>query len=146
MTRENTENKIEDAFKRTLYPFLGIMPVLLGVLALTSLLTEVIPGETIAALLPKGSIVGPLIGAVTGSVAVGHPMTSYVIAGELKATGIGLATIAAFLVSWVTVGLVQLPAEIAALGKRFALVRGLLCFLSSIAVAYLTSWTMGALG
>jgi uncharacterized membrane protein YraQ (UPF0718 family) len=99
-----------------------------------------------ATLLPKDSILGPLLGASIGSIAAGHPMTSYIIAGELREAGLGVATIAAFVISWVTVGMVQLPAEIAALGKKFALVRNVLCFLSSIAIAYLTSWTLGALG
>lgn len=88
---------------------------------------------------------GPLIGAVVGSVVAGHPLTSYVLGGELQAAGLGLATVAAFLVSWVTVGVIQLPAEIASLGRRFALYRSAFCFLSSIAIAYLTALTMRVL-
>ncbi len=146
MIKQTVDNRFKNAFRHTLIPFLNILPILLGVLALASLFTEVIPPEVLAEALPKGSIFGPLLGALTGSVAVGHPITSYIIGGELKEAGVGFATIAAFLVSWVTVGVVQLPAEIAALGKRFALVRNALCFLSSIAIAYLAGWTMEIVG
>jgi len=42
------------------------------------------------------------------------------------------------MLTWVTVGLVQLPAEIAALGRKFALVRNAVSFVLFIAVAILT--------
>jgi len=38
-------------------------------------------------------------------------------------------------VAWVTVGLVQIPAEISALGRKFAVVRNVVSFFMSIAVA-----------
>ena len=44
----------------------------------------------------------------------------------------------AIIVTWVTVGLVQLPAEIASLGLRFALLRNALCLVLAIPVAILT--------
>ena len=50
--------------------------------------------------------------------------------------------VSALIVAWVTVGVVQLPAEALALGHAFALRRNLLCFLSAIAVAWLTVMTM----
>jgi hypothetical protein len=40
--------------------------------------------------------------------------------------------------AWVTVGLAQLPAEISALGSRFALVRNAISFALSIAIAFAT--------
>ncbi len=55
--------------------------------------------------------------------------------------GVSLFAVTAFITSWVTVGLVQLPAEIAALGKKFALVRNVLSFITSIAIAILAVGT-----
>ena len=49
--------------------------------------------------------------------------------------GISLYAVTAFIVAWVTVGMIQLPAEAAILGKRFAILRNFLSFLLSIAVA-----------
>jgi hypothetical protein len=48
----------------------------------------------------------------------------------------------ALLVSWVTVGVVQLPAEALLLGRRFAIVRNLWCLAFAVAVAYLTVGTL----
>ena len=65
-------------------------------------------------------------------------MVSYIFAGELLKQGISLIAVTAFIVSWVTVGIVQIPAESAILGKRFTLIRNLTAFIFAIIVAILT--------
>jgi len=57
--------------------------------------------------------------------------------------GVGLIAVTAFIVSWVTVGIIQLPAESAILGKRFALLRNLTAFVFSIIVAIITVLILG---
>jgi hypothetical protein len=52
----------------------------------------------------------------------------------------------ALVVRWVTVGLVQLPAEALFLGRRFALMRNLVAFVFTIAVAWLTVQTLRGFG
>ncbi len=74
--------------------------------------------------------------------AAGNPLTSYIIGGELQKNGIILAAVIAFILSWVTVGTVQLPAESLMLGKRFALVRNGISFVMAILVALLTVITL----
>jgi uncharacterized membrane protein YraQ (UPF0718 family) len=87
----------------------------------------------------KGNIISDtLLGAIFGSISAGNAVTSYIIGGELLKEGISLFAVAAFIVAWVTVGVVQFPAEAAILGKRFALLRNLLSFILSIAVAIVT--------
>lgn len=85
------------------------------------------------------SVLGPVFGALVGSVAAGHPLTSYVLAGELTSAGASLATITALIVSWVTVGIVHLPAEAAILGTRFALWRNAISFVLAIVMAYVVA-------
>jgi len=63
--------------------------------------------------------------AILGSLAAGHPLVGYVLGGELLARGVSLVAATALLVSGVTVGVVQLPAEALLLGRRFAIVRNL---------------------
>ena len=109
---------------------------------LSDVVNAAMPLENIGKLLPSGATFGPLFAAIAGSLAAGHPLTSYVVAGELQATGVGTATITASVVSWVTIGIVQLPAEITSIGKRFSLCRAVFCFLSSIAIAYLMVLTL----
>jgi hypothetical protein len=79
-------------------------------------------------------------------VAIGHPLAGYVLGGELLAGGASLMAVTALIVSWVTVGVAQLPAEALLLGRRFAFTRNLLCFLSAIAIAPLTAAVLRLLG
>lgn len=124
------------AARKTAVTFAKTIPIVLGVLALASLATAAIPPRSIAEALPMESVFGPVLGALVGSVAAGHPVTSYVLAGELTAAGAGLATITALIVSWVTVGIVHLPAEAAILGTRFAVWRNAISFFLAIMMAY----------
>jgi len=56
--------------------------------------------------------------------------------------GIALIAVLAFLLSWVTVGFVQLPAEASLLGKKFALLRNAVAFASAITMAALIVATL----
>jgi len=81
-------------------------------------------------------------GACAGSLLAGNPINSYIIGGGLWKQGVSLFAVTAFMLAWVTVGLVQLPAEIAALGRRFALRRNVACFLLAFPVAVATVWIL----
>jgi len=85
-----------------------------------------------------GSFLDILTGSVLGSILAGNPMTSYVLGGELFKQGVSLVAVTAFLVSWVTVGIMQFPAESITLGKKFALTRNILSFIFSIIVAIIS--------
>jgi uncharacterized membrane protein YraQ (UPF0718 family) len=78
-------------------------------------------------------------GACFGSIFAGNPTNSCVIGGALLEHGVSLMAVTAFLMTWVTLGFVQLPAETVALGKRFALLRNGLSFALSTPVALLTA-------
>ena len=129
-------SRVAKAARRTAITFARTIPIVLGVLALASLVTAAIPPHSISRMLPMESVLGPVFGAMVGSVAAGHPVTSYVLAGELMSAGASLATITALVVSWVTVGIVHLPAEAAILGTRFALWRNAISFVLAIVMAY----------
>ena len=132
-------SKTMQAAKQTAATFVKTVPIVLGVLALASLLTAAVSAQKISEALPMEGFLGPVFGAVVGSVAVGHPVTSYVLAGELSAAGASLATTTALIVSWVTVGIVHLPAEAAILGTRFAIWRNTICFFLAIMMAYVVA-------
>jgi uncharacterized membrane protein YraQ (UPF0718 family) len=118
------------------------IPILVGVLLLIGLVTGSLPKEFFTRIFTGNRILDPLIGAVFGSVAAGNPLTSYLIGGELLKNGISLIAVIAFIVSWVTVGTVQLPAESLMLGKLFALVRNATSFVMAILIAMLTILTL----
>jgi hypothetical protein len=79
-------------------------------------------------------------------VAAGHPVASYILGGELLAEGVSLLAVTALIVSWVTVGIVQLPAEALLLGRRFAIYRNLMCFLFAIMIPFMTVYTLQLIG
>lgn len=113
----------KQAFLRTAQSFRKSLPILLGVLMLFALANSLIPKNFYSKLFTGSHVIDPLIGAAVGSLSGGNPLTSYVIAGELKAQGVSMLAITAFLVTWVTVGIIQLPAEALMLGKWFSLAR-----------------------
>ena len=132
--------------KKTLVSFLGVLPVIFGMLLLTSLVTGIFSHQMLTGVFGNNDLLDTVIGATVGGVAAGHPMASYIFGGELLSAGVGLFAVTALIVSWVTVGVVQLPAEALLLGKHFAIYRNLLCYLISIAVALLTVYTIQLTG
>lgn len=112
-------------------------------LLLTSLLLVYLPQLGLLEWFGRRPVWDVLLGASIGSVAIGHPLAGYILGGELRAAGVGIAAVTALVVSWVTVGIVQLPAEALALGQRFALTRNLLCFVSALAIAWIMASVLG---
>ncbi len=135
-------SKLEEAARRFVNNIKMSIPILTGVLLLIGLFNSPIPRNFLVGLFSGVRFLDPLIGSLFGSVATGNPLTSYIIGGELLSSGIGLAAVVAFVLSWVTVGVVQLPAESLMLGRRFALVRNSVSFVMAILIALLTVITL----
>jgi hypothetical protein len=89
------------------------LPILLGVILLLSLAEAVIPKAVYSSFFRGNIVLDSLIGTTMGSILAGNPVTSYIIGGELLSQGIDLLPVTSFLVAWVTVGIVQFPAEAA---------------------------------
>lgn len=136
------KKQLISSLRKTVAMFVNMLPILVGVILLTGLVLEFLPTDKIAEWFGRNNLLDALIGATFGSVAAGHPLTSYVLGGELLKNGISLVAVTALLVSWVTVGSIQFPAEALMLGRRFALYRNLICFVFSILIAVLTVATL----
>ncbi|MCD6226225.1 MAG: hypothetical protein J7J93_00285 [Candidatus Aenigmarchaeota archaeon] len=121
----------------------NLLPVLIGVILLISLVNALIPKAYYSKLFSKNIFLDSIIGSGLGSIMAGNPITSYILGGEFLKQGISLVAVTAFMVAWVTVGIVQLPAESLMLGKKFAIMRNLLSFLFSIMVAIVTVFIVG---
>ena len=137
------KQSFKDALRKSARSMWMSFPILLGAVLLVSLSSALIPKEAIARFFSAIPFVDSLIGGALGSILAGNPITSYIIGGELLEQGVSLAAVTAFLVAWVTVGLVQLPAESMLLGKRFAIVRNIVSFVFAVVVAYVTVGIMG---
>jgi hypothetical protein len=100
------------SLKKTAWTFVNLLPVIIGMLLLTSLVISLFSERVSAGLFGDSDTLDALIGASVGSVAAGHPLASYLLGGELRKSGVSLIAVTALIVSWVTVGVVQLPADV----------------------------------
>jgi hypothetical protein len=139
-------NHIKDSLRKTIKTFINVLPIIVGMLLLTSLVVTVFPEQISAGLFGNGDILDTLLGASIGSIATGHPLTSYLLGGELLGGGVSLIAVTALVVTWVTVGIVQLPAESLLLGTRFAVYRNIISFIAAISIAFLTVYTLRFFG
>jgi predicted Fe-Mo cluster-binding NifX family protein len=127
------------ALKRSARQFTGLLPVMAGVILLIGLFKTFLSKEMLSAVFSGNALQDAFWGTCLGSLFTGNPINSYLIGAGLLDQGVSLFGITAFMVAWVCVGLLQLPAEIAALGRRFALARTGLCFCLAMAISISTS-------
>lgn len=131
-------SKIKRAITKATKQLTKMIPFLTGILLLVSLISVCITTFDYSSVFTGNELIDSFIGAVLGSISIGNPMTSYIIGGELLKRGVSLVAVTSFIVAWVTVGVIQLPYEMNMLGKRFAILRNILAFISTIIVAVVT--------
>jgi len=139
--RESLSGSVQKAMRQMKM----MLPILLGVILLVGLFQTFVSRAWMSSLFTGRPLPDAFLGAVFGSVLAGNPVNSYVIGKGLLDVGVGLVGVTGFILTWVTVGLVQLPAEAAALGFRFALTRAAVAFALAIPIACLASWLVGTI-
>ncbi len=132
-------NRLEKANQKTAKGILGMLPIIFGVILLVSIINVMIPKSVYTTFFTGSLLLDAIKGAGLGSLLTGNPVTGYILGKGFVDAGINMVAVSAFLVSWVTVGLVQLPAESLALGKKFALYRNSIAFVMAILVAVITN-------
>ena len=140
-TGDNTEPKpvsFTRALRNSLRQFAALFPIMVSVVLLVGLLNAFVSRSLLASIPSGNAALDTLWGACFGSILAGNPINSYIIGGQFLEHGISLFAVTALIVTWVTVGVVQLPAEMAALGKRFALLRNALCFVAALPISVVT--------
>ena len=113
-------------------------PMILSTVLLVSLVSTLIPKSFYITIFSKNIFLDSFIGSSIGSISAGNPVVSYVFGGEMLNQGVSLIAVTAFLVAWVSVGIVQLPAESAIFGRRFAFFRNISAFILAIVAALLS--------
>ena len=137
--------RIIEALKKSVNQLRSMVPVLLGVILLTGLFHRFISKELIFTVFQGRGLTDAVAGTLLGSILAGNPMNSYVIGETLLDMGVSLYAVTAFMFAWVSIGLVQLPAEIAALGRLYAVSRTLAALVLCIPMALLTAFIVGVL-
>ncbi len=134
-----------EALIKALKTFGNTLPTILGVILLVGLIKVALPSSIFTHMFSFNPFIDSLIGSALGSVLAGNPVTSYILGGEMLKQGVSLIAVTSFIVAWVTVGIVQLPAEAILLGKKFAIIRNATAFLFSILVAIITVFLVNAI-
>ena len=135
--------KFKQSIIKSATTFGNILPILIGVLLLVSFVIIVTPSNFFLNIFTNNPFVDPFLGAISGSILIGNPILSYILGGEFIKKGISKIAVISFMVSWVTVGIAQLPMESLVLGKKFAIIRNAVSFLLSIIISILIYLTLG---
>jgi len=137
MIKKNKEQSIKESIIKSAKMLAKTSPIIFGTILLISLIVTLIPKSFYLKIFTKNILFDSFIGSFIGSISAGNPVVSYIIGGELLEQGVSLIAVTAFIVAWVSVGVIQLPAESILLGKKFAVVRNILSFIFAIIVAIL---------
>lgn len=133
------KQKLLNSFEKAGNSLLRMLPVVLGTVILVSLANAFIPKDFFREVFTGSIFLDSFIASGVGSVLAGNPLISYIIGGELLNQGVGLIPVTAFIIAWITVGVIQIPAESSILGKRFAITRNIITFILSI-IAGITTY------
>jgi uncharacterized membrane protein YraQ (UPF0718 family) len=128
--------------KKTWQSFRTSILILFAFLLVVAFAQALIPPESYKKVFTGNIFLDPLIGAILGSISIGNPIVSYVIGNGLLNSGVDLIAVSAFIISWVTVGFVQIPTEAAFFGKQFALIRTVTSFISAILIGIIIGYLL----
>jgi len=146
MKQGNEKKTFQKSLKQAVLSFTSMMPMILSIVGLMGLFQAMVSKELLASLFTGDPVKDTLIGTVAGGIAVGQALVSYILGGELLEQGISIYAVTAFILAWVTLGIVQLPLEAEVLGLKFTIYRNILAFISTIFVSIGTVWTIGVIG
>lgn len=125
--------KTRSALRSGAATLLNLLPLLIAIFALVGLFEQFLPPALIESLLGSGNRWFSLVlGGLLGAVSIGPPLASYPLAGSLLADGAWPPAVAAFILSWISVGVVTLPFEAKTFSWRFALLRNGLTLLAAM--------------
>ncbi len=142
------EEKQPLTFKQSLIKatlgFVSILPMIIAVVGLIAIFKSFITPEMLSKLFGHGAAADISIATLAGAISSGNGALSYVIGKGLLDNGVSIYAVSAFILSWVTLGFVQLPAEASMLGVKFTAIRNILTLISTVLVSYLavviTGW------
>lgn len=130
--------KTQAAVKAGWSSLTNLLPLLLAIFALVGLFQEFLPPQLIESVLGRENrFISLVLGGLLGAISIGPPLASYPIAGSLLAEGAWPPAVAAFILSWISVGIITLPFEAGIFTWRFALLRNGLTLLTAMLSGFL---------
>lgn len=111
--------------------------MIIAVVGLIGLFQTYVTANMLSTLFGYSAFSDIIVGTFAGAVSSGNGAISYVIAEGLQSQGVSVYALSTFILAWVTLGFVQLPAEVSVFGLKFTSYRNILTLLSTIIVSYL---------
>ncbi len=115
----------------------GLVPGVLGMIALVGLVLALIPQDMLTKLFQSHGITSFVAITVIGSIISMPSPIAFPLAGSLLKLGASPAALAAFITTLTMVGIITAPMEISYFGKRFTVVRQTLSFVTAIIIGLL---------
>ena len=140
-----SERHWREAFMRAARQFSGMLPVLIGVILLLGLFRVFLPKDFLLTLFSGNMFQDTFLGACAGSLMAGNPINSYVVGETLLDIGLSPFGVTAMMLTWVSVGLIQMPAEISELGAKFTVARNGAAFIIAIPASIFIVWLSGGI-
>jgi uncharacterized membrane protein YraQ (UPF0718 family) len=136
-------DKTRQSLKVAKHSLFKMVPMLAAIFGLIGLFQVFIPAELIERWLGASSSgMALLTGGLLGAIAIGPPVAAFPLAGSMLDAGAWPPAAAAFVVSWISVGVVTLPFETEVFGLRFALARNAIAFISALLIGLLIGWLL----
>ncbi len=130
------KSKTKMALKKAWKSFLNIFPAFAGVLALMGLALTILSPDTISRFIGSSTgLLGMFITSVIGAITLIPGFIAFPLSASLLEKGAGITQIAVFVSTLMMVGVVTVPLEVEYFGKRVTLLRNVLSYMFSFAVA-----------
>jgi uncharacterized membrane protein YraQ (UPF0718 family) len=115
-----------------------LLPLLFAVFGLVGLFQVFLTPDQVERVMGAANgWVALLVGGALGAVSIGPPLAAYPLAGSMLDAGAWAPAVAAFIVSWISVGMITLPFEAATFSLRFALLRNSINFCLALLIGLL---------
>ena len=115
----------------------GLIPRILGMVALVGLVLALVPPDMLRRLFNFQGLGGYVLIAGIGSLITMPAPIAFPLAGSMLKLGAAPATLATFVTTLTMVGIVTAPMEVAHFGMRFTVVRQTLSFVTAIIIGLL---------
>ncbi len=115
--------------------FLKLMPILLPLFLFIGIMLAIVTPQFISNILGADSgFIGMLFALIVGSITFMPAFVSYPLGAQLLANGAGVAQVAAFLATLMSVGIVYYAAESKLFSKKAAIYRNVISFIGALLI------------
>ena len=115
-----------------------LIPLLIAIFGMVGLFQVFLsPQQVEQALGASNGWISLFIGGALGAVSIGPPLAAYPLAGSMLDAGAWPPAVAAFVICWISIGVITLPFEASVFSLRYALLRNGIGFIVALIIGTL---------